>query len=395
LRKEETVYLLSDDQKIFVHQIRKMVREKVATRAAEIDRTSEFPWDLKELFGKMGLLGLSIPQEYGGCYREHIYLCLAVEEIAKACVTSSLIVQVQSVAWHPVLIGGSEQQKKKFGPPIASGDAVASFALTEKGSGSDAAAMKTGAIKRGNTYIINGSKCFVSNGPIADILTLFAVTDSSKGVKGISAFIVEKDSKGFSVAKRETKMGIRGYPTGELVFKDMEVPAQNLVGEEGKGFTYAMKTLDATRPITAAQAVGLAQGALDQAIAYAKERVQFGRPISTFQGISWMLADMAAQIEAARALTYQAADLITVQDPRGGYMSACSKLIASDVAMKVTTDALQIAGGYGYMTEFPFERMMRDAKITQIYEGTNQIQKLVISRDLLKRGDLDLAPRVD
>jgi alkylation response protein AidB-like acyl-CoA dehydrogenase len=378
------MHLLNEDQKLFVDQIRRMVNEKVAPRAAEIDRKAEFPWDLKEVFQEMGLLGLSVPEEYGGCYQGHIYVCLAVEEIARACVASSLIVQVQSLGWHPILIGGSEEQKKKYGPPIASGAAIAAYGLTEPGAGSDSAAMTTKAHKKGDTYIINGSKCFISNGPIADVITLFAMTDSSKGVKGISAFIVEKGYQGFSVAKWESKMGIKGSPTGEIVFVDVEVPAENLIGEEGKGFVYAMKTLDTSRPVIAAQAVGLAQGALDQAVAYGKERVQFGRPISAFQGISWMLADMASQIEAARALTYQAADMITVQDPRRTYMSACSKLIASEVAMRVTTDALQIAGGYGYMTEFPFERMMRDAKITQIYEGTNQIQKLVISRELLK-----------
>jgi alkylation response protein AidB-like acyl-CoA dehydrogenase len=383
-RKDRSMHLLNEDQKLFVDQMRRMVNEKVAPRAAEIDRKAEFPRDLKEVFQEMGLLGLSVPEEYGGCYQGHIYVCLAVEEIAKACVTSSLIVQVQSLGWHPILIGGSEKQKKKYGPPIASGEAIAAYGLTEPGAGSDSAAMTTKAHKKGDIYIINGSKCFISNGPIADVITVFAMTDSSKGVKGISAFIVEKGYKGFSVAKWESKMGIKGSPTGELVFVDMEVPAENLIGEDGKGFVYAMKTLDTSRPVIAAQAVGLAQGALDQAIAYAKERVQFGRPISAFQGISWMLADMASQIEAARALTYQAADMITVQDPRRTYMSACSKLIASEVAMRVTTDALQIAGGYGYMTEFPFERMMRDAKITQIYEGTNQIQKLIISRELLK-----------
>lgn len=378
------MHLLNEDQRIFVEQVRRMANEKVAPRAAEIDKTAEFPWDLKEIFQDMGLLGLSIPEAYGGCYQGHIYVCLAVEEIARACVASSLIVQVQSLGWHPIFIGGSEEQKKKYGPLIASGKVLVAYGLTEPGAGSDAAAMSTKAVKKGNTYVINGSKCFISNGPIADVITLFAMTDSSKGVKGISAFIVEKGYKGFSVAKWESKMGIKGSPTGELVFVDMEVPAENLIGEEGKGFVYAMKTLDTSRPVIAAQAVGLAQGALDQATAYAKERVQFGRPISAFQGISWMLADMASQIEAARALTYQAADMVTVQDPRRTYMSACSKLIASEVAMRVTTDALQIAAGYGYMTEFPFERMMRDAKITQIYEGTNQIQKLVISRELLK-----------
>lgn len=384
VRKDNDMYLLNEDQRLFVDQVRKMVSEKVAPRAEKIDKKGEFPWDLKEVFQEMGLLGLSVPEAYGGCSQGHLYLCLAVEEIARACASSSLIVQVQSLGWEPILIGGSEEQKKKYGPRIASGAGITAFGLTEPGAGSDAAAMNTRAEKKGDKYIINGSKCFISNGPIADIVSLFAMTDSSKGVKGISAFIVEKDFPGFSVAKWESKMGIKGSPTGELVFEDMEVPGENLIGDEGKGFIYAMQTLDTSRPVIAAQAVGIAQGALDLATRYSKERVQFGRPISKFQGLSWMLADMAAQIEAARALTYQAADMIDVQDPRRTYMSACSKLFASDVAMKIATEALQVAGGYGYMTEFPFERMMRDAKITQIYEGTNQIQKLVISRELLK-----------
>ncbi len=378
------MYLLNEDQKMFVDQVRKMVSEKVAPRAAEIDKTGEFPWDLKTIFQEMGLLGLSVPEEYGGMSQGHMYLCLAVEEIAKACVSSSLIVQVQSLGWEPILIAGSEEQKKKYGQRVASGEILSAFALTESGAGSDAAAMNTKAKKQGGKYIINGSKCFISNGPIADVFSLFAMTDSAAGVKGISAFIVEKDSPGFSVAKWESKMGIKGSPTGELAFEDMEIPTENLLGQEGKGFVYAMKTLDTSRPVIAAQAVGLAQGALDQAVSYAKERVQFSRPIAKFQGVGWILAEMAARIEAARAVTYQAAAMIDVQDPRKTYMSACCKLFASDMAMKVATDALQVAGGYGYMTEFPFERMMRDAKITQIYEGTNQIQKLVITRELLK-----------
>jgi len=378
------MYLLNEDQKLFVDQVRRMVNEKVMPRAAAIDKNGEFPWDLKKIFQDMGLLGLSVPEEYGGFFKGHLFVCLAVEEIARACVSSSLIVQVQSLGWEPILIGGSEEQKKKYGPFIASGEKMIAFGLTEPSAGSDAAAMKTRAVKKGNKYIINGSKCFISNGPIADLISLFAMTEPTQGVKGISAFIVEKEFKGFCVAKWESKMGIKGSPTGELVFEELEVPAENLIGEEGRGFLYAMRTLDTSRPVIAAQAVGLAQGALDQAIKYAKERVQFGRPIASFQGISWMLADMAAQIEAARAITYQAADLVDTNDPRKTYMSACCKMFASDVAMRVTTDALQIAGGYGYMTDFPFERMMRDAKITQIYEGTNQIMKLIISRELLK-----------
>jgi alkylation response protein AidB-like acyl-CoA dehydrogenase len=369
---------------MFVEQVRRMVSEKVAPRAADIDKKGEFPWDLKQIFQDMGLMGLSVPEEYGGFYRGHIYVCLAVEEIARACVSSSLIVQVQSLGWEPILIGGSEEQKKKYGPSIASGEKLAAFGLTEPGAGSDAAAMKTKAVRKGDKYLLNGSKCFISNGPIADVLTVFAMTDPSKGVKGISAFIVEKEYKGYSVAKWESKMGIKGSPTGELLFEDVEVPAENLIGQEGKGFVYAMLTLDTSRPVIASQAVGVAQGALDAAVKYSKERVQFGKPIGHFQGIGWMLADMATQVEAARAITYQAADLVSKNDPQKSYMSACCKMFASDVAMRVTTDALQIAAGYGYMTEYPFERMMRDAKITQIYEGTNQIMKLVISREILK-----------
>ena len=378
------MFLLNDEQKMFVDQVRRMVAEKVAPRAADIDKTGEFPWDLKEVFQEMGLLGLSVAEEYGGFSQGHLYLCLAVEEIARACVSSSLIVQVQSLGWEPILIGGSEEQKKKYGPSIASGDIMMAFGLTESGAGSDAAAMKTKAVKDGKKYIINGSKCFISNGPVADVMTLFAMTEPEKGVRGISAFIVEKNYPGYSVAKWESKMGIKGSPTGELVFEDMEVPEENLIGEEGKGFVYAMKTLDTSRPVIGAQAVGLAQGALDAAKKYSLERIQFGRPISKFQGISWMLADMAAKVEGARALVYQAADMVEANDPQRSYMSACAKLIASDTAMSVTTDALQVAGGYGYMTEYPFDRMMRDAKITQIYEGTNQIMKLVISRELMR-----------
>ncbi|NWF54302.1 MAG: acyl-CoA dehydrogenase family protein [Syntrophaceae bacterium] len=378
------MYALNDEQSLFAAQVRRMAAEKVAPRSAEIDKQGEFPWDLKKIFQDMGLLGLSVPEEYGGFSRGHIYLCLAVEEIARACVSSSLIVQVQSLGWEPILIGGSERLKKKYGPLVASGEKLVAFGLTEPSAGSDAAAMKSKAVRKGDRYILNGSKCFISNGPLADVITVFAMTDAAKGVRGISAFVVEKEFKGYSVSKWESKMGIKGSPTGELVFEDVEVPAESLVGEEGRGFVYAMQTLDTSRPVIASQAVGVAQGALDRAVKYAKERVQFGKPIAQFQGISWMLAEMATQVEAARALTYQAADMVDRKDPRTSYMSACCKMFASDVAMRVTTDALQIAGGYGYMTDFPFERMMRDAKITQIYEGTNQIMKLVISREMLK-----------
>jgi len=379
------MYLLhNQEQRIFVEQLRKMVDDKVAPRAAEIDEKEEFPWDLKKIFQDMGLLGLSVPKKYGGTDQGHMYACLAVEEIARACVSSSLIVQGQSLGWEPIRIGGSEEQKKKYGPLVSSGEIIISFGLTERGAGSDSGAMATRAVKRGDRYIINGTKCFITNGPVADVITVFAMTDASKGVKGISAFVVPTDSPGFSVAKVEKKMGIKGSPTGELIFEDVEIPDDNLIGQEDKGFVYAMQTLDTSRPVIGAQACGVARSALEHAIAYAKERVQFGRPIANFQGISWMLADMATEIDAARALVYQAAQLIDDDDANKSYLSAASKLMASNVAMKVTTDALQIAAGYGYTRDYPFERMMRDAKITQIYEGTNQIMKLVISREILK-----------
>jgi len=379
------MYLLhTEELKMFVGQLRKMVDNKVAPRAAEIDEKGEFPWDLKELFQETGLLGLAVPEQYGGAHQGHIYTCLAVEEIARACVSSSLIVQGQALGWDPILIGGTEEQKKKYGPMVSTGEVIISFGLTEQGAGSDSGAMATRAVRKGDKYIINGTKCFITNGPVANLITLFAMTDASKGVKGISAFVVPTDAPGYSVARWESKMGIKGSPTGQLVFEDVEIPAENLIGQEGKGFVYAMQTLDRSRPVIGAQACGVARGALELALKYAKERVQFGKPIGHFQGIGWMLADMAAEIDAARSLVYQAAQLIDEDNPNKSYLSAAAKLVASNTAMKVTTDALQIAGGYGYMTEFPFERMMRDAKITQIYEGTNQIMKLIISRELMK-----------
>ncbi len=379
------MYLLhTEELKMFVGQLRKMVDNKVAPRAAEIDEKGEFPWDLKELFQETGLLGLAVPEQYGGAHQGHIYTCLAVEEIARACVSSSLIVQGQALGWDPILIGGTEEQKKKYGPMVSTGEVIISFGLTEQGAGSDSGAMATRAVKKGDKYIINGTKCFITNGPVANLITLFAMTDASKGVKGISAFVVPTDAPGYSVARWESKMGIKGSPTGQLVFEDVEIPVENLIGQEGKGFVYAMQTLDRSRPVIGAQACGVARGALELALKYAKERVQFGKPIGHFQGIGWMLADMASEIDAARSLVYQAAQLIDEDNPNKSYLSAAAKLVASNTAMKVTTDALQIAGGYGYMTEFPFERMMRDAKITQIYEGTNQIMKLIISRELMK-----------
>ena len=377
-------YQLTEEQGRWKESVRRLANERVEPRAAEIDQKGEFPWDMFELFKKQGYLGLSVPEAYGGSTSEHIYVCIAIEEIARVCVASSLIVQVQSLGVLPIMIAGTEDQKKRYGTIVATGEKIMAFGLTEPEAGSDASLMRTRAELRGDRYILNGTKHFISNGPVATTMIVFAMTDPSKGARGISTFIVEREMSKFSIGKVESKMGIKGAPTAEILFQDCEVPKENLLGEEGKGFRIAMTTLDATRPEIAAQAVGVAQGALDKAIQYSKQRVQFGKPICEFQGIQWMLADMACQIEAARALTYQAANLVDQNTPKKPYISACCKLLASEVAMKVTTDALQIAGGYGYMTDFPFERMMRDAKVTQIYEGTNEIQKLVIARELLR-----------
>ncbi len=377
-------YQLTEEQRRFKESVRRLANERVEPRAAEIDKTGEFAWDIFELFKKQGFLSLCIPEAYGGQTSEHIYVCIAIEEVARVCVNSSLIIQVQCLGTLPIMIAGSEDQKRKYGPAIASGEKIINFGLTEPGAGSDASMMTTKAELRKDKYILNGMKHFMSNGPIVTTMIVFAMTDPSKGTRGISAFIVEKEVSKFIVGKVESKMGIRGAPTSEIIFQDCQVPKGNLLGEEGRGFRIAMAALDGGRATIAAQAVGLAQGAMEKAIRYAKERIQFGKPIAEFQGIQWMFADMACGIEAARALTYQACNLIDQNDPQKTYMSACCKLLATDVAMKVTTDAVQIAGGYGYMTDFPFERMMRDAKITQIYEGTNQIQKLVIARELLR-----------
>lgn len=364
--------------------VRKIANEVIAPRAAEIDSTGEFPWDIKELLQRQGILGVPFPESLGGCGLGHIAVCLVVEEIARVCASSSLIPQVQALGATPLLLAGTAAQKEKYCPSLASGEKLCAFGLTEPGAGSDAAAMTTTAESKGDTYILNGLKHFISNATVADVVTVFAMTDRSKGIKGISAFVVEKDFPGFHVGRIEKKMGIRGSPTAELVFENCRVPKENLLGKEGEGFKIAMMTLDRSRPVIAAQAVGIAQAGLDFATRYAKERVQFGGPLAQLQGIQFMLADMASQIEAARLLTYHSAALADDNAPQLTYYAASAKLFASDVAMRVTTDAVQIAGGYGYMVDFPAERYMRDAKITQIYEGTNQIQRVVIARQLLK-----------
>jgi alkylation response protein AidB-like acyl-CoA dehydrogenase len=371
-------------------QIRELVHdlclERVEPRAAAIDESGEFPWDIKELFAKNDILGIPFTPEYGGVSGSALTLIVAVEEISKFCATSSLILSVQSLGSLPIWLAGSEEQKRKYLPPLARGEQLASYALTEPGSGSDAGGMRTRAIKHGDSYVINGSKTFITGGSVADTIVVFARTDQDGDTpaRNISAFIVEKTMPGFKVGKLEKKLGIRGSPTAQLFFEDLAVPAANRIGNEGEGFKIALRVLDHSRPGIAAQALGIAEGAFDLAGRYARERHQFGRPIAEFQAIQFMLADMATQIEAARALTYAAGDALDRKLPDISLSSSMAKLFASDTAMRVTTDAVQVLGGYGYLREFAAERMMRDAKITQIYEGTNEIQRFVIARELLK-----------
>ncbi|MDQ2885263.1 MAG: acyl-CoA dehydrogenase family protein [Chloroflexota bacterium] len=374
---------ISEDEQALIEAIREIAQERVAPRAAEIDHTGEFPWDMKELLAQQDILAMPFPVEYGGIGASEQALVRAIEELSRCCATTGLILAVQHLGATPIILAGNEEQKRKYFPRLASGEWTAAFGLTEAGSGSDAAAMRTVAVRKGDKYILNGSKRFITNGGLAQVNTIFAMTDPSKGTRGISVFIVEKDYPGFAVGRIEEKMGIKGSQTAELLFTDCEVPAENLIGKEGDGFKIAMMTLDRTRPGIGAQAVGIAQGALDLAVSYSKQRVQFDKPIAENQGIQFMLADMAIKVEAARLLVYNVAEMIDRGDQHFSQYSAMAKTFASDAAMAVTNDAIQVLGGYGYMKEYPAERMMRDAKITQIYEGTNQIQRLVIARALL------------
>ncbi len=376
---------LVDEEKMIMEVVRELAREKVAPRAAEIDATGQFPWDIKDLLAEQGILGMPFPEEYGGIGSSKLSIVMVIEELAKYCVTTSLILAVQQLGTLPIALAGTDDQKRRYFPRCASGEWLAAYGLTEPGSGSDAGGMRTRAIKKGDKYILNGSKRFITNAGLAHVNVVFAVTDPAKGTRGgISAFIVEKDYPGFNSGKIEEKMGIRGSQTGELIFEDCEVPTENLLGREGDGFKLALMTLDRTRPGIGAQAVGVAQGAIDFAVQYLKERKQFGKPLAENQGLQFMLADMATKVQAARLLVYDVAERLDRGESDVSRYSAMAKLFASDVAMEVTTDAVQLLGGYGYIKDYPVERMMRDAKITQIYEGTNQIQRVVIARDLLK-----------
>ncbi len=379
-------YRLSEEHVLLREAVRTLADERIAPRAAEIDRSGEFPWDVKELLARQDILALPFPAEYGGLGGELLSVCLAIEQISRVCATSGLILAVHALGSLPLLMAGSAEQKARWLPDLAAGRKLISFALTEAGAGSDAAAITTRAVRDGESYVLSGSKRFITEGSIADLVVVFAATDPAAARhRNLSCFVVQTGASGFTVGKLEHKMGIRGSPTAELHFDGVRVPIENRVGEEGDGFSIAMRTFDRSRPAIAAQAVGIAQGALEVAAGYATERIQFGRPIGDFQLVQGLLADMDAATEAARQLLYAACAAIDAGAPDASRWSALCKLVAGDAAMRVTTDAVQVLGGYGYLEEFPVERMMRDAKITQLYEGTQQIQRLVIARSLLSR----------
>jgi alkylation response protein AidB-like acyl-CoA dehydrogenase len=377
-------YFLTEEQREIRDLARRIAEEKILPVRAEYDETGEFPWDIVKILARSDLMGVYIPEEYGGMGGGIMEMVIVTEELSRICGGIALAFAATGLGTYPILLYGTQEQKGRYLPQVASGKKLAAFGLTEAEAGSDAAAIRSTAVKDGDFYLLNGTKQWITNGGEAEIYTTVLMTDKKRGARGATAFIVEKGTPGFSFGKKENKMGIRGSTTRELVFEDCRVPKENVLGKEGLGFQVAMKTFDHTRPGVAAQAVGIAQGALEEATKYAHGREQFGKRISSFQGIQFMLADMATKVEAARALVYHAARLIDSGAKSFSRVSAMTKLFASDVAMEVTTDAVQVFGGYGYMKEYPVEKMMRDAKITQIYEGTNQIQRSVIALDLIK-----------
>jgi len=377
-------YFLTDDQKHIQALARRIAEEKIVPIRAELDEKEEFPWSVMKVCADTGLFGVSIPPEFGGMGGGCFENCLVVEELSKACLGVLVSYAASLLGAYPILLGGSDEQKKKYLKEIASGKKLAAFALTEANAGSDAQGIRTEARKAGNEYVLNGTKQWITNGGEAEIYTVIAMTDRNKGGRGATAFIVESGMEGFSFGKKEKKLGIRASATRELVFQDCKVRKENVIGREGMGFIFAMRTFDKTRPGIGAQAVGVATGALEAAVRYSREREQFDKKIASFQAIQHMIADMATQTEAARALVYAVARYIDSNPRDSSKVSAMSKVFPSDVAMKVVVDALQIFGGYGYMKEYPVEKMMRDAKILQIYEGTNQIQRNVIGLELIK-----------
>jgi alkylation response protein AidB-like acyl-CoA dehydrogenase len=378
------LFALPDEHNELRAVIRDLCETQIAPYAADVDEKARYTDEALAALNTSGFSAIHIPEEYGGQGGDAVAACIVIEEVARVCASSSLIPICNKLGTTGLLMSGSEELKKQVLPSIAAGEATASYALSEREAGSDAASMRTRARHDGDDWVLNGAKCWISNGGYSTWYTVMAVTDPDMGPNGISAFVVHKDDPGFVVGPKERKMGIKGSPTTELYFEDCRIPGDRIIGEEGTGFKTALATLDHTRPTIGAQAVGIAQGAVDAAIAYVKERKQFGKPVGDFQGVQFMLADMAMKVEAARLMVYTAAARAERGEQELGFLASASKCYASDVAMEVTTDAVQLFGGYGYTTDFPVERFMRDAKITQIYEGTNQIQRVVMARALLR-----------
>ncbi len=375
-------YRLSEEQQLLRQAVRDLADAKIAPRAAEIDELEQFPYDVLDALVRAGYHAVHIPQEYSGAGADAVSACIVVEEVARACASSSLIPAVNKLGSQPILLSGSDELKREVLPSIVDG-AMISYALSEREAGSDAAAMRTRAVRDGDSWVLNGTKCWITNAGVSRWYTVMAVTEAGKGANGISAFVVHADDPGFAVGVKERKLGIRGSPTCELYFTDCTIPAGRIIGAPGTGFKTALRALDHTRLAIGAQALGIAQGALDASISYVKQRQQFGKRIADFQGIQFMLADMAVRVEAARHLVYAAAARAERDEPGLSFTSSAAKVFASDTAMAVTVDAVQLFGGYGYTRDFPVERMMRDAKITQIYEGTNQVNRVVMARRLL------------
>ena len=380
--------LLSKENIDYMERAREVAEKYVRPRAAELDRTGDYGWDILEALKSYGLTGVWIPKEYGGQDSGVLNLCLIVEQLSRACGGVGVAFAVNALGSFPIILGGTDEQKEKYLPGIASGDSLIAFGLSEKASGSDAGSLRTTAIRDGDAFVLNGHKKWNTNGGVASVFTVYALTEPDRGMRGISAFIVERDTPGFTVGKREDTMGIRTVSVNELDFENCRVPASQLLGDhEGGGFKNAMMTLDRARPGVAAQALGLAQGAFEWALRYTSERRQFGQTVMSHQAVQFMLADMATQIEAARQLVYAGARVIDSGSKNVNKIAAMGKVFATDTAMKVTTDAVQLFGGYGYCRDYPIEKYMRDAKITQIYEGTNQVQRVVIGRALTREAD--------
>jgi alkylation response protein AidB-like acyl-CoA dehydrogenase len=378
-------YQLTEEHLAFRDVVREIAADKIAPRAAEIDATGEFPWDVARTLADNGLLGLHVPEQYGGSGADTVTFCILVEEIARVCASSSVIPLVQKLGSMPLLMAASEEQKRRWFPAIAEGDDLISYCISEADAGSDPASMRTSAVRDGDAWVLNGTKTWISMAGASNAYTVLAKTDPDAGARGVSAFYVRSDDPGFSVGKAEDKLGIKGSPTCQVHFDDCRIPADRLLGEQDRGFTYAMQAFDHTRLVVGAQAVGIAQGAIDAAAAYVRERRQFGKPVGAFQGVQFMLADMLTETSAARGLVYTAAAKADRGDDDLTLYSSMAKLKAGDVAMRVAIDAVQLHGGYGYTKDYPVERYMRDAKITQIYEGTQEIQRVVIARQLLGR----------